>query len=110
MIVAMLLALAAPNAGTGVESIKDPAERRAAKAVGAWMGCLAPLVADKRFPKRSEADAAADAALQACGNEEAAVRSAVAESTPKRVDKLMADMRGQFRTQVRHGSIRRKKS
>ena len=108
MILAMLMALAQP---TGTDGIKDPAERRAAEAIKVWMGCLAPLVADQKFKRGSEADAAAEAAFAACTGEEAAVRTALVDAVPARkLEPTMADMRVQFRAQVRQGAIRRKKT
>lgn len=109
MITALLLLLAQPAASS--DGIKDPAQRRTADAVKTWMGCLAPQVADKRFGLRSEADAAADAAFQACTREEEAVRLALSGAvSERRVGLVMADMRTQFRSQVREGGIKRKKS
>ena len=109
MITALLLILAQPAASSGEAA--DPAQRRAADAIKTWMGCLAPHVADKRFGLRSEADAAADAAFQACTQEEATVRTALTGAvSAKRVGLVMADMRTQFRSQVRDGGIKRKKS
>jgi hypothetical protein len=110
MLAAILLLLVQP-AGSSGNPYKNPAERLTADAIKVWMGCLAPQVAEKKFGRRSEADAAADAAFQACTREEDAVRTALSGAVAaRRVDPTMADMRIQFRNQVRDGAIKRRKS
>ena len=109
MLVPLLIALAQPASGTPIDpATMSPAQRTAANAIGSWMNCLFPRVADTTFPNHAAADAAVDAALLACRSEEAAVRSAFAAGiSRRRADALVADLRGQFRTGARQGAIRR---
>lgn len=108
MLVPLLVALAQPSAGTPVDpATMSPQQRAAVNAIGAWMTCLFPRVADIDFPTAAAADSAADAALLACRNEEAAIRAAYPRG---RARSAVEDLRRQFRTGVREGAIRRTSS
>ena len=105
MLVPLLIALAQPSPGTPVDpATMSPQQRAAVNAIGSWMRCLFPRVADVTFPTAAAADAAADAALLACRNEEDAIRAAYPRG---RARAALNDLRDQFRTGVRQGAIRR---
>ena len=109
MLLSLLLAIAQPASGTPVDpATMGPAQRRVAAAMGVWMACTAPRVADVTFPNRAAADAAAEAALAACRREEEGMRAAFAAGlSRRRARAIVASIRDQFREQVRQGTIRR---
>lgn len=94
----------APDAPPAMNS----AQRRVVEAMGPWMQCLLVPLADVTFPNPTAADAAGDRALAACRNEENSLKAALNAGLPRRrAQAVLADLRNQFRTQLRQGGIRR---
>ena len=109
MILAFLLIAAQAGAAAPADAPSmNSAQRRVVDSMAPWMQCTATPVADIVFPTRAAADAAADAALAACRNEENAMRAALTAALPRqRARALLASFRDQFRAQVRAGTIKR---
>lgn len=109
MILGLLLIAAQPTVTAPIDpAAMNPAQRRVAAAIGRWMTCLAPQVADRTFPTASAADAASAAAMAACRRDGEGLRGALVAGLGRpRGEALYANVVGQFREQVRQGTIRR---